>query len=120
MGCPRCGYKDVDVEEAAKHVREFLMGVPELHRRAFQKVFRSIRLVSDEYDPTDESKFLERLSYAGIDSRAALLMIQAFLDDPQFWTKLRYRIDRKLPYLAEAVVSAILRDRRVTRVRRAS
>ena len=111
--CPRCGFREVDSEAAKQRVTAFLAGVPALHRVAYERLFKSIRLMSNGHDTsTDELSFLERLAYERIPSRTALEVIEQLKQDGKYWEKLKFSIDRKLPYFVESVVNIVKHSRR--------
>ena len=112
--CPRCGFHELDNETAAKRIHAFLTGVPELHRTAYTKVFKSIRLMSSADTTCDELAFLERMAYEAIPSRTVLEVMSSLMDDPRVWSKVKHEIERKLPYLAETIVNIVKRSRRRT------
>ena len=110
--CPRCGFKELEAEAARSKVDTILRGVPDLHRKSYQKFFRSIRLMSNVDTTCDELGFMEKMAFEHIPSLTVLEVVSALMNDPGKWDHIKNDIEHKLPYIAAIVSSACKRTRK--------
>ena len=113
MRCEHCGHAQGSVppEEAERRLKAFYASIPEIHRKAYRRIFRAIHLLEGTTDQSAEFRFLNRMAYEGVASQQALIVLSGFLEDGIYWTRLRESISHRWPYLTESVVATVNRTR---------